>query len=181
MTRSLRGIFLDALSEALWVILKRKEPVQPSVQLTVGNQRGERPRTSKRRRDVATQTIKSDQWLLIDPDFQGRLSGKDADVATEFTLSDPGDVGDLVLDREQMREIIGDEAEFERLIGATDKSIAMFVATPSSAGIAAVMWVAGQDQGLVEIQVEGENVRFADTKLEVGNQPEPGPDEEIEE
>jgi hypothetical protein len=176
MKRSLSDIFLDAFSEALWVILERREPVRPSVQFAVGNQQSRRGRENKWRSDVVTKRIKSDEWLLIDPDFEGRLSGKDTDVPTEFVLSDPGDIGELVLDREEMRSIIDNESEFERLIGATDKSLALFVPTPGSGGIASVTWVAGQDQGLVEVQVEGENARFADTKLEVGNQSEPGDD-----
>jgi hypothetical protein len=175
MTRPIRTILLDAASDVLWVLLERREPLVATTKTFTGDQLA-RPGRQPRRKTVAEHDLRSDRWLLIDADFKGRLSGKEADADVEFTTDDPDAVGSLILDRDQMLPVMG-QAEFDSLVGSNDRSLALFVADPGEAGIVTVQWrTTDQDTVLMDsvtIRVAGEGVAFAGTNLSEGDQQPP--------
>jgi hypothetical protein len=134
------------------------EPVTAIVKLIVSDQPGS-SRTA-RRQEMAEVELRSDQRVLIDPDFQGRLSGKDVDLQVGFELNDPDSIGTLEMASED-----------------GDASQAYFVPTPGEAGTATVTWTAQNGDEVITdtvvCKVVGEGVVFAGTRVEVSDQPAP--------
>lgn len=131
------------------------EPVDQRVTIRVTDQP-----SPARRIPVGTTQMKSDSQATIDPDFRGRLSGKDVDLEVSWSVDDPEDI-----------------ADFEEIAGEGDRSIGRLVPTPGSGGIVTVTWSAQNGEetitGSETFEISGESVVFAGQTVEVSDQPAP--------
>lgn len=132
-----------------------QDPVIATVTLTIRDQ----PAT-QRSATMATTRMRSDQFVDIDVDFQGRLSGESTDVDVEWDYLDPDDVATFMDARD------GD-----------DKSKARVTGTPGRGGIVTASWTTVDTTPIVKgshtVEIEGEGIVLSSETGTVGDQPSP--------
>jgi hypothetical protein len=138
-------------------LVEREEPGPEPVDQRVTIRVTDQP-SPARSPAMGTTSMRSDQLCTIDPDFKGRLSGKDVDLAVTWSSDDPESI-----------------ATFEVVPGDGDSSIGRLVATPGSGGIVTVTWSAQNGDELLTgsetFEIAGEAVVFAGQTVEVSDQP----------
>jgi hypothetical protein len=134
-----------------------REPIDQRVTIRVTDQPSLSPARSPA---MGTTRMRSDQQSTIDPDFKGRVSGKDVDLEVTWSVDDPEGI-----------------ANFEEVAGEDDRSIARLTPNAGSGGIVTVTWSAQSGDetltGSETFEIEGEAVVFAGQTVEVTDQPAP--------